>query len=137
MNSEQTTENKPVNTNLVPALMLDHVSKWYGNIVGLNDVSIAINGGVTGLLGMNGAGKSTLFKLIVGKLKPSQAHWLIRYFVPKNGRIIDPLGGVGTIPFEAALQGYDAVSNDKSPFASIIGAAKMNAPTKSEALATL
>ena len=72
-----------------------------------------------------------------GKLKPSQAHWLIRYFVPKNGRVIDPLGGVGTIPFEAALQGYDAVSNDKSPFASIIGAAKMNPPTKSQALTTL
>jgi DNA modification methylase len=72
-----------------------------------------------------------------GKLKPSQAHWLIRYFVPKNGRVIDPLGGVGTIPFEAALQGYDAVSNDKSPFASIIGAAKMNPPTEAEALAAL
>ena len=70
MNSQnQNSENSEI---VVPALMLDHVSKWYGNIVGLNDVSIAINGGVTGLLGMNGAGKSTLFKLIVGKLKPSQ-----------------------------------------------------------------
>jgi ABC-2 type transport system ATP-binding protein len=55
-----------------PAVMLDHVSKFYGQVVGLNDVSLAISGGVTGVLGMNGAGKSTLFKIIVGRLKPSQ-----------------------------------------------------------------
>ena len=56
----------------VPALMLDHVSKWYGQVIGLNDVSLAIGGGVTGILGPNGAGKSTLFKILVGRLKPSQ-----------------------------------------------------------------
>jgi ABC-2 type transport system ATP-binding protein len=55
-----------------PAVLLDHVSKFYGQVVGLNDVSLAISGGVTGVLGMNGAGKSTLFKIIVGRLKPSQ-----------------------------------------------------------------
>ena len=56
----------------VPAVMLDHVSKWYGQVIGLNDVSLAIGGGVTGILGPNGAGKSTLFKILVGRLKPSQ-----------------------------------------------------------------
>ena len=42
-----------------PAVALDHVSKWYGQVIGINDISIAIDGGVTGILGMNGAGKST------------------------------------------------------------------------------
>ena len=46
-------------------------SKWYGPVIGVNDVSIDVGPGVTGLLGPNGAGKSTLMKLIVGELKPS------------------------------------------------------------------
>ena len=55
-----------------PAVMLDHVSKWYGEVIGINDISLAIEGGVTGILGSNGAGKSTLFKILMGRLKPSQ-----------------------------------------------------------------
>jgi ABC-2 type transport system ATP-binding protein len=55
-----------------PVVVTDHLSKWYGQIIGLNDVSLAIGSGVTGLLGPNGAGKSTLLKLITGQLKPSQ-----------------------------------------------------------------
>jgi ABC-2 type transport system ATP-binding protein len=50
----------------------DHVSKWYGQVIGLNDVSVAVPPGVTGLLGPNGAGKSTFMKLITGQLKPSK-----------------------------------------------------------------
>ena len=50
----------------------DHVSKWYGQVIGLNDVSVTIGPGITGLLGPNGAGKSTLMKLITGQLKPSK-----------------------------------------------------------------
>lgn len=48
------------------------LSKWYGQVIGLNDVTLTIGGGVTGLLGPNGAGKSTLLKLITGQLKPSK-----------------------------------------------------------------
>ncbi|HIC49862.1 MAG TPA: ATP-binding cassette domain-containing protein [Candidatus Poseidoniales archaeon] len=55
-----------------PAVLVDQVSKWYGQVIGLNDVSLAIDGGVTGVLGPNGAGKSTLFKLLMGRLRPSQ-----------------------------------------------------------------
>jgi ABC-2 type transport system ATP-binding protein len=50
----------------------DHVSKWYGQVIGLNDVSVTVGQGITGLLGPNGAGKSTLMKLITGQLKPSK-----------------------------------------------------------------
>jgi len=50
----------------------DHVSKWYGQIIGLNDVTLTVPSGITGLLGPNGAGKSTFMKLITGQLKPSK-----------------------------------------------------------------
>ena len=50
----------------------DHVSKWYGQVIGLNDVSVEVPPGITGLLGPNGAGKSTFMKLITGQLKPSK-----------------------------------------------------------------
>ena len=41
-------------------LVLDKVSRWFGNVVAVNDVTMTIGPGVTGLLGPNGAGKSTL-----------------------------------------------------------------------------
>jgi ABC-2 type transport system ATP-binding protein len=53
-------------------LTTDHLSKWYGQVIGLNDVTVAIPPGITGLLGPNGAGKSTFMKLITGQLRPSQ-----------------------------------------------------------------
>jgi ABC-2 type transport system ATP-binding protein len=48
------------------------VSKWYGNVIGLNRLSLRVPPGVTGLLGPNGAGKSTLLQLATGQLYPSQ-----------------------------------------------------------------
>ena len=56
----------------VPVVAVDRVSKWYGQVIGLNDISVAVGPGVTGLLGPNGAGKSTFLKLITGQLKPSK-----------------------------------------------------------------
>jgi ABC-2 type transport system ATP-binding protein len=50
----------------------DHLSKWYGQVIGLNDVTLTVPAGITGLLGPNGAGKSTFMKLITGQLKPSK-----------------------------------------------------------------
>lgn len=50
----------------------EHLSKWYGQVIGINDVSVTVRPGVTGLLGPNGAGKSTFMKLVTGQLKPSQ-----------------------------------------------------------------
>ena len=55
-----------------PVVAADRVSKWYGQVIGLNDVSVEVGSGVTGLLGPNGAGKSTFLKLITGQLKPSK-----------------------------------------------------------------
>jgi ABC-2 type transport system ATP-binding protein len=50
----------------------EHLSKWYGQVSGLNDVTVSVPPGITGLLGPNGAGKSTFMKLITGQLKPSK-----------------------------------------------------------------
>ncbi len=55
-----------------PLLASEHLSKWYGQVIGLNDVSVTVPPGITGLLGPNGAGKSTFMKLITGQLKPSK-----------------------------------------------------------------
>jgi ABC-2 type transport system ATP-binding protein len=49
----------------------EHLSKWYGQVSGLNDVSVTVPPGITGLLGPNGAGKSTFMKLVTGQLRPS------------------------------------------------------------------
>ena len=48
------------------------LSKWYGQVSALNDVTVSVPPGITGLLGPNGAGKSTLMKLVTGQLKPSK-----------------------------------------------------------------
>jgi len=55
-----------------PIVQAEHLSKWYGQVNGLNDITVSIPPGVTGLLGPNGAGKSTFMKLMTGQLKPSQ-----------------------------------------------------------------
>jgi ABC-2 type transport system ATP-binding protein len=51
---------------------LKNVSRWYGNVVAINDITMTVGPGVTGLLGPNGAGKSTLLHLISGFLAPSR-----------------------------------------------------------------
>ena len=48
------------------------VSKWYGEVLGLNTFTASFGSGITGLVGPNGAGKSTLFKLLIGQLRPNQ-----------------------------------------------------------------
>jgi ABC-2 type transport system ATP-binding protein len=50
---------------------IDHVSRWFGNVVAVNDVTMDVGPGVTGLLGPNGAGKSTLINMMGGFLPPS------------------------------------------------------------------
>ncbi len=52
-------------------LVLDKVSRWFGNVVAVNDVTMTIGPGVTGLLGPNGAGKTTLMAMMAGFLPPS------------------------------------------------------------------
>ncbi len=53
-------------------LAFDRVTKFYGPVIGVNNISCRVGPGITGLLGANGAGKSTLIKLASGQLRPSQ-----------------------------------------------------------------
>jgi ABC-2 type transport system ATP-binding protein len=57
---------------MTPIVQFETVSKWYGNVIGLNHLSVQVCAGVTGLLGPNGAGKSTFLQLATGQLRPSQ-----------------------------------------------------------------
>ncbi|MEV0121765.1 ABC transporter ATP-binding protein [Streptomyces sp. NPDC050703] len=52
-------------------ISIDHTSRWFGNVVAVNDITMNIGPGVTGLLGPNGAGKSTLINMMGGFLAPS------------------------------------------------------------------
>jgi ABC-2 type transport system ATP-binding protein len=91
-------------TAVVPAIQLDHVSRWYGNVVAVNDVSFALGPGVTGLLGPNGAGKTTLLHLLAGLLAPSAG--TVR--VAGNPTFGDPsiYRLVGLVPEREAVPGY-------------------------------
>jgi ABC-2 type transport system ATP-binding protein len=57
---------------VTPVVAFHEVSKWYGNVIGINKLTLEIRPGVTGLLGPNGAGKSTLLQMATGQLRPSQ-----------------------------------------------------------------
>jgi hypothetical protein len=63
-----------------------------------------------------------------GKMKPAIAHFLVEAFVPAGGKVLDPFAGVGTIPFEACLQGRKAFGFEISPSALAISIAKVNRP---------
>ncbi len=52
-------------------ITLERASRWYGQVIGLNDVTCSIGPGITALLGPNGAGKSSMLKLITGQLRPT------------------------------------------------------------------
>ena len=74
-------------------LQAQRLSKWYGMVQGLNNVTLEIGHGVTGLLGPTGAGKSTFLKLITGQIKASKGELLIQGKpVWNNTRLMSSLG---------------------------------------------
>jgi ABC-2 type transport system ATP-binding protein len=69
------------------------LSRWYGIVMGLNNVSLEIGAGLTGLVGPNGAGKSTLIQIITGQLQPSSGQLTVFGQVPwNNPRLIQRIG---------------------------------------------
>ena len=101
-----------MSTKTTPAVVIDKCSKWYGQVIGINEVSLAIDGGVTGILGPNGAGKSTLFKLLMGRLKPSSGN--VRLFGVDPWESTSPYRRVGYVAETEKLYdwmtGHDFVS---------------------------
>jgi ABC-2 type transport system ATP-binding protein len=58
-------------------LAVEHLTKRYGNVVALNDVSFSITDGITGILGENGAGKSTAIKILLGLIQPTSGRAMV------------------------------------------------------------
>jgi ABC-2 type transport system ATP-binding protein len=89
-----------------------NLSKYYGNVLGLNDVTLDIAGGITGLLGPNGAGKSTFMKLITGQMKPNIGHVTVRGRKVWNNPAI--FRGIGFCPendvFYEEMTGFEFVT---------------------------
>jgi ABC-2 type transport system ATP-binding protein len=101
------------------AISLRAVSRWYGNVVAVNDVSFDLGPGVTGLLGPNGAGKSTLLHMMSGFLRPSAGEVIVAGatawhrpelyravgLVPEREAVYPFLTGLEFARFNAVLQG--------------------------------
>ena len=87
------------------------VSKWYGNVIGLNKLTLHVPTGVTGLLGPNGAGKSTLLQLATGQLPPNQGKVTVLGVRPWNNPTL--MRQVGLCPEQDAfyewMTGYDFI----------------------------
>ena len=92
----QEPRNRRVDAAGQPVVELRHVSKWYGDVVAVSDLSFELWPGVTGLLGPNGAGKTTTLKAICGLLRPSQGEVLV-FGRPLQG---DPMlyRAIGVVP---------------------------------------
>lgn len=74
-------------------IQLFNASKWYGQVIGLNDVTCEIGPGVTALLGMNGAGKSTMMKMVTGQVRPTTGQVLVNGLDPfANPSVFRKLG---------------------------------------------
>ena len=87
-----------------PPIEVAHLSRWYGNVVAVNDVSFTAGSGITGLLGPNGAGKSTLMHILAGLLAPSAGRVAIEG--QPTWRRPELYRRVGLVPEREAVPGY-------------------------------
>jgi ABC-2 type transport system ATP-binding protein len=98
------------------------LSYWYGDVIGINEISLDIGPGVTGLLGPNGAGKSTLLKVMTGQLEPTTGAVAIKGesvwnnagirteigLVPEQDSFYEEMSGREFVTYLTRLQGFDA-----------------------------
>ena len=103
-----------------PLLLLEQVSKWYGPVLSLNQVTLELNAGITGLVGPNGSGKSTLIKLATGLIQPSlgrvtvrgrdASDWRARHsigYCPDHDAFYEEMSGREFVRSMAKLNGFD------------------------------
>jgi ABC-2 type transport system ATP-binding protein len=84
-----------------PVVRFDRVSKWFGSVVAVSDVSFSLGTGVTALLGPNGAGKSTVLRLLCGLARASQGDVRVLGLVP--GRQPELYRRLGLVPQQESL----------------------------------
>jgi ABC-2 type transport system ATP-binding protein len=98
-----------------------NISRWYGNVVAVNDISFELGPGITGLLGPNGAGKSTMLNMLAGLLKPSSGEvrlngepawenpsiYRLVGLVPEKEAVYPFLSGFEFVRLSARLHGLD------------------------------
>jgi ABC-2 type transport system ATP-binding protein len=119
--AETPVSSLPAAGRLLPAplLLFEHVSKWYGPVLGVNQVTLELRSGITGLVGSNGAGKSTLLRLATGQLRPDMGRvtiaghdawsWQAKRFVgfcPDNDVFYEEMSGAQFVEAMARLCGY-------------------------------
>jgi len=114
----------------IPTALMENTSKWYDQVIGLNDVSLAIDGGVTGILGPNGAGKSTLFKLLMGRLKPSQGS--VRLFGIDPWKDTSPYRRIGYVSESERLYDWMTAQDFVSTLARLHGMTRDEANERTE-----
>jgi ABC-2 type transport system ATP-binding protein len=93
------------------AIVFDNVSKFYGDVLGVNRVTLKLGAGITGLVGPNGSGKTTLMNLMTGLLRPTQGEIRILGVPPSHPEQTFHQVGYCTQfdSFPAGLSGYNFV----------------------------
>ena len=76
---------------MTPIIEAETLSRFYGMILGLNNVSFSIRPGITGIVGPNGAGKTTLFRLLLGQIRPSSGSLRVFGAAPWNNPAVQSL----------------------------------------------
>jgi ABC-2 type transport system ATP-binding protein len=101
------------------------LSRWYGQVIGINDVTLSIGPGITGLLGPNGAGKSTFMKLMTGQIRPSRGEVTVlgepvwnnpnvmkrMGFCPEQDAFYWGMSGLAWVEGLVSLNGYSAAES--------------------------
>jgi len=105
-------------------IQLHGLTKYFGNVMALQDVSLDVPPGITGLLGPNGAGKSTLIKILLGLVRPTAGSGTVEGrdvlregkairarvgFMPEDDCYIPGISGVEMVHFAACLNGYSSL----------------------------
>ncbi|MEE8363702.1 MAG: ABC transporter ATP-binding protein [Dehalococcoidia bacterium] len=106
-------------------IVVDHVSKWFGDVVAVNDISLEVTPGLTGLLGPNGAGKTTLLRMICGlsgtsdgevrvlgeRVRNNPSIYRRIGIMPEHQSVYDFLTGRDFVSLNARLQGVADVDS--------------------------
>jgi len=79
-----------------PLIVLEEVSKFYGEVLGVNHINLHIPAGITSLVGPNGSGKTTLMNLMAGLIFPDRGSILMRGISPRDPEILMRITGYAT-----------------------------------------